>query len=282
MSTRAGHSPARNRSGESKTPSFTTGRTSAIRFRSGRWPARTPIPPAQFVLKRPATARGAAMNFMQLLKSLDDLLYEVMSWLVFYPVTMWRALTRPLKMMDYSDAELGDRVEQQYTDTLSPPLFLLLSLIISHLVELASIGDSPLVGDTTGLAGLVNDDTSLLILRLLMFSIFPLIMATRLVRKQRIGLTRDTLRPPFYSQCYVAAPFVLTLSLAATLMATHRPWALPAGAGIMVLALLWYGSLQTRWFAQHLHVSLPRAFWQASVAMVESLAIVLAIAWIFS
>ena len=115
-----------------------------------------------------------------------------------------------------------------------------------------------------------------------MFSIFPLIMATRLVRKQRIGLTRDTLRPPFYSQCYVAAPFVLTLSLAATLMATHRAWALPAGAAIMVLALLWYGSLQTRWFAQHLHVSLPRAFWQASVAMVESLAIVLAIAWIFS
>jgi hypothetical protein len=222
------------------------------------------------------------MNFMQLLKSLDDLLYEVMSWLVFYPVTMWRALTRPLKMMDYSDAELGDRVEEQYTDTLSPPLFLLLSLIISHLVELASIGDSPLVGDTTGLAGLVSDDTSLLILRLLMFSIFPLIMATRLVRKQRIGLTRDTLRPPFYSQCYVAAPFVLTLSLAATLMGTHRPWALPAGAAIMVLALLWYGSLQTRWFAQHLHVSLPRALWQASVAMVESLAIVLAIAWLFS
>ncbi len=138
------------------------------------------------------------MNFMQLLKSLDDLLYEVMSWLVFYPVTMWRALTRPLKMMDYSDAELGDRVEEQYTDTLSPPLFLLLSLIISHLVELASIGGQPaLVSEYRGLAGPVDDDTSLLILRLLMFSIFPLIMATRLVRKQRIGLTRDTLRPPF-------------------------------------------------------------------------------------
>lgn len=222
------------------------------------------------------------MNFMQLLKSLDDLLYEVMSWLVFYPVTMWRALTRPLKMMDYSDAELGDRVEEQYTDTLSPPLFLLLSLILSHMVELMSVGDSPLVKETRGLTGLISDDTSLLILRLLMFSIFPLIMATRLVRKQRIGLTRNTLRPPFYSQCYVTAPFVLALSLAATLIATHRLWALLAGTAMMVVALLWYGILQTRWFAQHLHVTLPRAFWQASVAMVESLAIVLAIAWLFS
>ena len=60
--------------------------------------------------------------------------------------------------------------------------------------------------DTRGLAGLISDDTSLLVLRLLMFSIFPLIMATRLVRLKRVGLTRKSLRPPFYSQCYVAAP----------------------------------------------------------------------------
>ncbi len=75
------------------------------------------------------------MNFTQLLKSLDDLLYEVVSLLVFYPVTMWRALRPPLRMMDYSDTELGDREEKQYADTLSPPLFLLLSLIISHVVS---------------------------------------------------------------------------------------------------------------------------------------------------
>lgn len=222
------------------------------------------------------------MNFMQLLKSLDDLLYEVMSWLVFYPVTMWRALRRPLKMMDYSDAELGDAEDEQYTDTLSPPLFLLLSLIICHVVELALIGESPLIRESGGLAGLIGDDTSLLMMRLLLFSVFPLIMATRLVRLQRIGLARDTLRPPFYSQCYVAAPFVLTISLAATLAAMARPWAVGTAGAMIAVALLWYGILQTRWFAHHLRVSFPRAFWQASVAMVESLAMVLAIAWLFN
>jgi len=35
-------------------------------------------------------------------------------------------------MMAYSDAELHEGIEQQYTDTLSPPLFLLLTLILSH------------------------------------------------------------------------------------------------------------------------------------------------------
>ena len=85
------------------------------------------------------------MNFFNLLQSLDELLYEVMSWLVFYPITMWRTLVRPLKMMDYSDVEQGDASDQQYTDTLSPPLFLLLSLILVNAAEIALIGNDAVV-----------------------------------------------------------------------------------------------------------------------------------------
>lgn len=35
------------------------------------------------------------MFFVSLLKSFDDLLYELMSWLVFYPLTLRRALRHP-------------------------------------------------------------------------------------------------------------------------------------------------------------------------------------------
>lgn len=72
------------------------------------------------------------MDFLKLIQSLDELLYEIMSWLIFYPVTLWRALTKPLKMMDYSEAELGDPADRQYSDTLSPPLFLLLTIALTH------------------------------------------------------------------------------------------------------------------------------------------------------
>ena len=222
------------------------------------------------------------MNFMQFLKSLDDFLYEVMSWLIFYPITMWRTLRHPLTMMNYSDAELHDREERQYTDTLAPPIFLLISLLISQGIELAMVGDNPMIGDTTGLDALVDDETSLLIFRLLTFSIFPLVMAVRLVRKRRIGLNRDTLRPPFYSQCYVAAPFVLVLGLASSFMRTGHPWAIEGSLGAIVGALLWYGALQTRWYMRHLKIGLLAGLWTASVAMVESLAILIAIGLLFS
>lgn len=211
------------------------------------------------------------MQFIQLLKSLDELLYEVMSWLVFYPVTLWRSVRNPLKMMNYADSELGDADDQQYTDTLSPPLFLLLTLLISHAVELAVVGDSPIVASKRGLDSLIVDDTSLIVLRIAMFSVFPLFMAVRLIRQQRVSIDRDSLKPPFYSQCYVAAPFALVLGLAGALGSSQPDWAKLSGAALIVAALIWFGLLQARWFAQHLNTGFGRGFWNASVAMAESL-----------
>jgi len=37
--------------------------------------------------------------FLIFLKSFEVFLYELMSWLVFYPRTLWRSVRRPLEMM---------------------------------------------------------------------------------------------------------------------------------------------------------------------------------------
>lgn len=55
---------------------------------------RALLPPKQRVnsfltLARAMTrSKGDTMNFMQWLNSLDELLYEVVSWIVFFPVTL--------------------------------------------------------------------------------------------------------------------------------------------------------------------------------------------------
>lgn len=209
------------------------------------------------------------MNFMHLLKSLDDLLFELMSWIVFYPITLWRTIRHPWAMMDYASRELGVAEDNQYDDTLSPPLFLLVTLLLSHSFELALVGQSKLVEDKRGLAALVTDDTSLLLLRLLFFSIFPLIMALQLVRKQKGGLTRDTLRRPFYAQCYLAGPFALLVGLGGVFGQLSRSWSPLVGLALIVLAFLWYGGFQTHWFSKKLRTSLMHGFWIASVGIVE-------------
>ena len=222
------------------------------------------------------------MDFLKLIQSLDELLYEVMSWLIFYPVTLWRALTRPLKMMDYSDVEQGDASDQQYTDTLSPPLFLLLSLILVHAAEIALIGNDAVVARKVGLSALVSTNTDLIMLRIVTYSLFPVMMATRMVRAQTLQVNRDTLRAPFYSQCYVAAVLAMMLGSAVILIKLAHDWSVLAGGALVLFALLWFGFLQTAWFNQHLKCGRLKAFGHASRAMVESLAAMLLLSSLFS
>ncbi len=221
------------------------------------------------------------MDFLKLIQSLDELLYEIMSWLIFYPVTLWRTLTRPLKMMDYSEAELGDAAGQQYTDTLSPPLFLMLTLVLSHGIELSTVGESTTVIDKTGLSGLISDDSSLILLRVAFFSIFPLVMAARLVRARHVKLDRETLKAPFYSQCYATAPLAMMVTGASILMRMTAAEAMLAGFALLIFALLWFGTLQILWFAQHLRSGRWRAFGHASRAMVEALILFSAVSLLF-
>jgi hypothetical protein len=75
-------------------------------------------------------------GFFGLLRSIEEFLYEIMTWLVFYPRTLWQAIRHPRDLLRYSDHEQGDAAMEQYTDTLSPPLFLMLTVLIAHGLEL--------------------------------------------------------------------------------------------------------------------------------------------------
>ena len=213
------------------------------------------------------------MDFMKWLNSLGDLLYEVMSWLIFYPITLWRTIVHPLDAMRYSDQELTDGEDEQFTDTLNPPLFLVLSLLLTQAADHALGGGiNPIVAQKTGLAGFINDDTTLLALRLILFSLFPLMMAARFLRAQGIKLTRQALKPPFYAQCYACAPFALFLGIAVSLGHLTSPEARVAGPLLSAGAVIAYVAAETMWFARHLGrgvlpalVHVLRAFVQASV-----------------
>lgn len=209
------------------------------------------------------TVSWPCMNFFQFLKSLDDLLYEVVSWLAFYPITMWRTIRHPIAMMEYASAELDKPDEQRFDDALSPPILLLLTVLVAHGIELAAVGQSRLVTETSGFAGLISDDTSLILLRLVAFASFPLIFAVHTVRKLHVPLTRSSLECPFFAQCYANAPFALLLSLCATLLQVpDRPIQLLALI-LSLLGVIGFIAVQTAWFRKALNVGLGVGLWNA-------------------
>ena len=183
------------------------------------------------------------MDFMRLLKSLEELLYEVMVMLVFFPRTLYLVLRHPQRMMDYADTELGDVQSEQYNDTLSPPLFLMICLAVNHLIEQALPSS-----DVASLPAFLRDTQNLLMFRVFMFSLLPLLLSLRLLARLGIALDRETLRPVFYSQCFVTAPVALLVGLATSLWQIGGTTPAQIAPVIFWGGIFWYLVQQTLWF----------------------------------
>jgi hypothetical protein len=209
------------------------------------------------------------MDFLRIIRSLEELLYEVMTWLVFYPRTMWRIVATPGRMMRYSDAEQADAPDKQYTDTLSPPLFLMLTVLIGHGIGLGLGTKRPEA--TTELAkALLESEQNKLIAGSLLFSLFALVSATTAVARRGLTLDRSTLRGPFYSQCYLTAPFALAMSVASMLATPPARGTGLAAAAVALVGVVWYLWVETAWFRLELDLGGGRAFLVAAWAILKA------------
>lgn len=199
------------------------------------------------------------MDFLKLLKSIEELLYELVTWILFYPLTVVKVVARPVPMMAYAESELRDEVKEQYADTLSPPIALLITLFLVHALEAIV----PRVNGTP-LPGLLADDNNLIAFRAVAFSIFPLLLAVIYLRQRSTKITRSSLRPSFYAQCYVALPFVVAFSVGG--MITTR-WSPVFGLLVMAAGYVWYAAVQTIWQSRDGRVT-PAAACFAAVATI--------------
>lgn len=198
------------------------------------------------------------MDFLKILRSFEDFIFEAATWMLFYPLTMWRVVSRPLSTMQYSDREQSDREEGRYDDAISPPLFLLFTLVLVNFVAFALHVPTP-EGSSTLTKVIVTSPENLALFRSLVFSLLPLIAAVTLLVAQRARLSRQTIRPPFYAQCYLVAPVTVAINLGALFYQraeVDNAWA----AAVMGAAAVWFMVAQTRWFASKLQLSPLRAF----------------------
>ncbi len=199
------------------------------------------------------------MDFMKLLRSFEEFIFEAVSWLVFYPITVWRIVTRPLTTMAYSDAEQTDTEGGRYDDALSPPLLLLVTVVVVNGIA-AALHVEDVHATSKVIRFLYESPQNLTLFRALVFSLLPLVAAATLLRRLNVRLSRETLRPPFYAQCYLAAPCSIALGLGQTIF--HRPEVHDTvGAAVLILGAVWFLVTETRWFRSRLGASWANAAW---------------------
>ena len=215
------------------------------------------------------------MDFLKILRSFEEFIVEATSWLIFYPLTLWRVLRHPMRTMDYSDREQADSEEHRYDDAVSPPLTLLATIVLANVVA-AGLHVAPPESSSYLLQPVIQSQQNLVLFRCLLFSLAPLVAAVTLVRRQNKKLSRENLRDPFYAQCYLAAPFAAAISVGGVFVQRADLNSLIGGA-IMIGALIWFLACQAAWFDHKLSVGRVRAVFIALGAMARALIYLIAI-----
>lgn len=186
------------------------------------------------------------MDFLKILKSFEEFVYEALTWLVLLPRTLWRIVVSPRRMTAYAAAELASQSETRFSEAISPPLLLILSVLIAHFIDLAVRHPVPVAGD--GLGGIVlSSEQNLLLYRTIAFGVWSLAGAVYMLVLTGRPVDRETLRAPFYEQCYLVAPFAFVLSVSLTLIALDRPWALLTAVASSLATTVWFWLVQAWW-----------------------------------
>lgn len=217
------------------------------------------------------------MDFMRILQSLEEFLYEAMSWVVFYPRAIVRTVRHPVAVAIYTREQLAQPRELQFSELISPPLLLILTVFLAHLLELGSPHGMAVVRSAMG-KELFSSEQGIIATRSLIYCVFALMGAFSWLRCIRKPVNRDTLREPFYIHCYLLAPFVLGISVATSVAINSAAGWEWASAPLYLASCLWYAWAQTAIYARLLHLSKFRAWLQACRVNLVATLVVLGLA----
>lgn len=195
------------------------------------------------------------MDFLKLLRSLEEFLYELCTWFLFFPRTLYRVIVHPRRMAQYVNTELTQKLERQFDDAISPPMFLMLAVLAAHGVEL--VMHQTTVGTNELSRTVFGNEESLLLYRSITFAIWPLVATVHLLRRKRVALTRESLRRPFFMQCYLTAPFAVGLSTSMVFVRLPGELSTRIGWWIAGLCCVWYVVVQAGWLKVALERSWP-------------------------
>lgn len=200
------------------------------------------------------------MDFLKLLRSLEEFLYELCTWFLFFPRTLYRVIVHPRRMAQYVNTELTQKLERQFNDAISPPMFLMLAVLVAHGVEL--LMHQTVVGTNELSRTVMGNEESLLLYRSITFAIWPLVATVHLLRRKRVPMTRESLRRPFFMQCYLTAPFAVALSTSMVFVRLPGELSTTLGIATGLLSAAWYLVVQTGW----LKVALQRSWLNSALS----------------
>ena len=198
------------------------------------------------------------MDFLKILKSVEEFVYEALAWLILFPRTLLRIVLHPARMTAYAHAQLQREDAGRFDDAISPPLLLILCVLLSHFFHMGVQPDT-LSGRGALADSLLASEQNLLIYRTIALGVWGLAGAVYYLVRTQQPLGRESLRGPFYEQCYLVAPFALLFSISTSLFLVPTPMAQATAAVFALVGMGWFCGVQGVWVRNRTGVSRIRS-----------------------
>jgi hypothetical protein len=176
------------------------------------------------------------MDILRLFQHINDIVFEVLLWLVFLPKTMYTIVTRPGWISPYIQNELQKEEKHQFEENLSPVILMFFAAVMPFTLMSSKLYKD--VGNPNLHIELIAPIISALIF------VLPLFLATFKHLFLRLPLNKSELKKSFYIQCYCMGPSYLFSNVSALILfrsADKLSGGLTIFLALMPLAMIiWY------------------------------------------
>jgi hypothetical protein len=194
------------------------------------------------------------MDFLKLIQSLQDLIFEIVVWALLIPKTIFRVIFRPVWMVNYVNQEFEKPTDEQFDEYMPPGLFFLaMAVIPSALFAWAQNMNFNLIESLSQL----NEENLLTSAFTTLISILIYLVWIKWLNKHPVK--RSGLKRLFMIQCYLVTPPQLIYVLLVLLFGgMGNTFISLAGTALLVF----YEAFA---FQDELKVSWAKALWYAAV-----------------
>jgi len=154
------------------------------------------------------------MSQFKILQALEDVIFEIMAWIMLLPKTLFRVIFAPGKVIQYVNDEWEKKLENRFDEFLSPIFFWIIVAVLPLTYTLLTEKEL----QQNGILAVFLENKILLgaciaALPLLVYVTWIELINNRPIRK-------SALQRMFYVQCYITSPIVLFVTFVFRLTTT--------------------------------------------------------------
>jgi hypothetical protein len=217
------------------------------------------------------------LDLVNVLHSIEGAIFEVASWILYIPKTLFQTLFHPAWIQGYVSAEWSKEPPDRFTEHMSPVLLWLIAGVVpSTLLTLLAKASIALA---SAFANLARNFEQLVVLLAVSLAIQPLAFSVGTLLLAKKPLDKESLKRQFYIQClcYAGSTFLAQIALLPVLAALNFPDDMIPLLSLAVLLFLgvfgWFTLAEAYTLKQELKITLGRASVRAIALLVSVLVV---------